>query len=162
MLLLFLFVFWCTASHENKALLTKTPIIIPECVLAAKAAHLYSVHIHDIDKNGIIDINDIGPQAIMFGMYWADVNKDDHLSHEEVEALYTRVVPLWARVVSWTLSLFTSKYTIEKVFADCDADHDGIISVPDYEALRFVSCMETCAKAEDVFNYLGIKFGVIP
>ena len=138
------------------------PMIIPECFLAAKAAHLYSVHIHDIDKNGIIDINDIGPQAIMFGMYWADTNKNGQLEYDEIAALYTRVVPLWARLVSWTVSLFTSKYSIERVFSDCDANGDGVITVPDYEARRYTTCMETCGKAEDVFNYVGIKFGIIP
>ena len=138
------------------------PVITEECMGARRAAQRYGVHIFDINYDNIIDIKDIGPAAIEFGMHWADTNGDGRLSHKEVAALYKRAVPAWQRLAAWTVSLFTSKYTLEKVFADCDADGNGYITMADYETKHHSTCMETCAKAEDIFDYLGIKFGPIP
>lgn len=132
-------------------------------MLAAKAAHRYQVHITDIDKNGIIDINDIGPRAIAYGMYWIDTApRDGQLSYAEIKSLYLKEVPFGLRVAAWMLSLFTSKYTVERVFEDCDVNKDNIITLAEYEQRRYTTCMEWCGKAEDIFDYLGIKFGAIP
>jgi len=138
------------------------PVIVPECVLAAHAAHAYNVTIRDFDRNGVVDINDIGPQAIIFGMHWADTNRDNKLDHEEVAVIFAKIVPWKVKLLGIATVLFTSKYTSERVFTDCDANNDGVITVEDYQEKRYTSCLETCGKAEDVFNYIGIKFGAIP
>ena len=152
-------------AEDDAALLSAAvaprAVIIPECVAAARAAHRYGVHLRDVDANGIIDINDIGQHALAFGLHWADTDNDGTLSRAEVQALYERTVPFYARATAWALSFVTSKYTLQRVFDDCDADGDGVITLVDYEARRHLSCMETCGKAEDVFEFLGTKFGAI-
>lgn len=138
------------------------PVIVPECVVAAHAARTYNVTIRDIDRNGVVDINDIGPQAIIFGMHWADTNRDNKLDHDEIDALFSKILPWEVKLLSVATRLFTSKYSSERVFTDCDADKDRVITIEDYQALRYTTCLENCGKAEDVFNYIGIKFGAIP
>jgi len=48
------------------------------------------------------------------------------------------------------------------VFYDCaSARHPTLITMEDYMKRRGTTCMETCGKAEDVFNFLGAHFGNI-
>ena len=137
--------------------------IAPECVAAMAACQRYKLKIVDTDRNGVIDIRDMGPQIVQFGLFWIDTDHNNQLSHQEVVDLYTRAVPWYDRFGIWAaVLLHITKYPIERVFTDCDANGDGIITFDDYKTLRYQSCMETCDKAEDVMSFLGIKFGAIP
>lgn len=137
--------------------------IAPECAAAHAAALRYGVKFTDTDRNGLIDIRDMGPKIVQYGLYWLDTNHDNQLSRQEVQDLYTREVPWEDRLLIWAAALVhITKYPIDRVFIDCDADQDGIITFEDYKTKRYISCMETCNKAEDVMNILGIKFGAIP
>jgi hypothetical protein len=135
--------------------------VAEECMLAMHAAHRVRQPIHDINGDGIIDIEDIGPAAIEFGMHYVDVNKDGMLSHKEVQDAFTKIAAWYVRLGSWFTSFVTSKYSPEQVFIDCDNDKDGKISRADWQALRYETCMEWCGKAEDVFNYIGSGYGLL-
>ncbi len=150
--------------------LSTPPIATPECMKSVRFAYAVGVHIHDVDSNGIIDAIDIAPAALQYGMYWADINpRDGQLSREEVQTVYDAVMSdrikfaplrLAAKGAIAVSSLFTTKYTADTVFQDCDANNDGFITREDYDNSR-ATCIETCGKTEDVFDYLGSKFGKI-
>jgi hypothetical protein len=136
--------------------------VIPECAHAARTAIKLGMVIHDVDNNNIIDIEDIGPVALEYGMLRTDVDKDGALSLSEIQRVYREAVPAWKRGGIAIAGFFSPKYTIASVLADCDYDKDGQITWSDYVELRHRSCMETCGKAEDVLDILGDKYGPMP
>lgn len=140
-----------------------TPLVMPECASAYLAARMYGVHVHDLDDDGRITIDDVGPAAIRFGLHWLDVApRDGALSLAELRTAWQLKASWWLQTTAWVLSFASSKYTPEQVFVDCASRATPtLITMEDYTARRRVSCMETCSKAEDVFNFLGAHFGNI-
>lgn len=138
-------------------------VIASECKAAVRAAHLYGVYVHDLDEDGRITIDDVGPAAIRFGLHWLDVApRDGALSLDELRNAWSLKASWWLKTASWATSFLTSKYTPEQVFTDCaSARHPTLITMEDYMRRRGTTCMETCGKAEDVFNFLGAHFGNI-
>jgi len=137
--------------------------VSPDCDAAVAAAHLYHVHVHDLDGDGLITIDDVGPAAIRFGLHWLDVApRDGELSLDELKTAWSTKASIWLQTASWVTSFLTSKYSPEQVFIDCaSTQRPTRISMEDYMRRRRSSCMETCGKAEDVFNFLGAHFGTI-
>jgi hypothetical protein len=156
-------VYLAVDAHNTARPLDDGTPVSPECEAAVAAARLYRVHIHDLDNNGRITIDDIGPAAIRFGLHWLDVApRDGALSLAELQDAWSLKASWWLKTASWVTSFLTSKYTPEQVFADCASHHTPtLITMEDYMARRATTCMETCGKAEDVFNFLGAHFGDI-
>lgn len=136
-----------------------------------REAYALDLHVHDIDNNGVINVIDIAPVALRYGMYWIDVKpRDGSLSTTEVSTAFDAIM---STRYNWKLlnyavkgavaitSLYTTDYTSEKVMLDCDANHDGFITFDEYIVLSNTTCMQTCGKTEDVFDYVGNKFGKI-
>lgn len=148
------------------------PNVTKECEKSVREAYALDLHVHDIDGNGVIDVIDIAPVALRYGMYWIDVApRDGSLSTSEVSSAYDaimdsrfhyRVLKYAAKGAVAVSSLFTVKYTSQKVMDDCDANRDGFITPDEYEQLSTTTCMETCDKTEDVFDFVGGKFGKMP
>jgi hypothetical protein len=140
------------AAHGRPAV-----TVSPECIVAVQAARQWGVHIHDRDGDGVITIDDVGPAAVQFGMLYLDyAPRDGQMSLSELKAKWSLSAPWWLKTASWTTSFFTSKFTPERVFEDCASTRTPtVITMTDYMARRHSTCMETCSKAEDVFNFIG-------
>ena len=151
------------ARQHTSGAESNTVPISPECDAAVGAARLYHVHVHDLDGDGLITIDDVGPAAIRFGLHWLDVApRDGELSLDELKTAWSAKASIWLQTASWVTSFLTSKYSPEQVFIDCaSTQRPTRISMEDYMRRRRSSCMETCGKAEDVFNFLGAHFGTI-
>jgi hypothetical protein len=148
--------FWFARCEE-----IAPPTIGPGCELAVQAAHTYGVHLHDRNGDGVLTLDDIAPSAINFGMHLLDdAPRDGKLTLTELKNKWNLQAPWWKKSASWATSFFTSYYTPERVFSDCASPATPtVITMADYVARRNTTCMETCGKAEDVFNFLGGTFG---
>jgi len=120
--------------------------------------------VHDLDGDNLITIDDVGPAAILFGLHWLDVApRDGELSLKELRDAWSHKAGWVLKAASWALTFVSEiKYVPEQVFADCAShSHPTRITMADYMRRRTTTCMETCGKAEDVFNFIGSRFGSI-
>src|ERR1700733_7943679 len=69
------------------------PNVSKECEKSVREAYALDLHVHDIDGNGVINVVDIAPVALRYGMYWIDVKpRDGSLSTSEVSVAFDAIM----------------------------------------------------------------------
>ncbi len=97
--------------------------------------------------------------AIECGMKYADIDKDGRLSRREVEVIRDLALgPVRAAGV-WLASkvpLLNDAVSVEKIFRDCDYNHDHFITRDDFDHMR-ATCLETPRKVSDAYKWICDK-----
>jgi hypothetical protein len=95
-------------------------VVTLECVPAMKAARHYHINVVDLNGDGHLDIVDIGPAAVKFGLHWLDVApRDGQLSLKELNTAWSEKAAWWEKTASWLVSFAFSDFSPESVFTNC-------------------------------------------